>query len=65
MVTKERLQIILDLAPFTSQQLIKSIVIDDKKVEIEGLEIDGRGNTYTSKWSMPVKGKLNDEHSLG
>lgn len=65
MVTKERLQIILDLSPFYPGQLIKTITIKDKKVDIEALEIDEHGNTGVAHWSMPVKVAEQDEHSLG
>jgi hypothetical protein len=64
MVTKERLQIILDLSPFPPQQLIRHIVIAERMVIIDALEIDEKGNVNESRWSMPIKSNESDEYTL-
>lgn len=65
MVTKERLQIIVDLSPIPSNGIITKIEIGDRNVRITSLEYDENGNVYNSEWSMPVKSNKDDEHSLG
>lgn len=64
MVTKERLQIIVDLSPFEPQQLITKISVGDKNVEIEAIDIDEKGNASNAIWSMPIKSSDKDEHTL-
>lgn len=65
MVTKERLQIIVDLSPIPFNGIITKIEIGDKDVRISSLEYDENGNVHNSEWSMPSKSSKDDEHSLG
>jgi hypothetical protein len=72
MISKERLQIALDLSPFGANQLIKSVAINDKHITITALEPSGRGCTMVeSTWSMPVRYNVSDDieeketHTLG
>lgn len=65
MVTKERLQIILDLSPIPAQALVDTIKIDGNNVTITTIEVDEHnGSQRLGSWSTPVKGNLFDEHTL-